>query len=176
MPWFLPRALLLSELKPLLLWASESGWNFLYILVTFKPNLPNYFLIFKTTFLTVTKWHHRKSALKQGRITEGSSSQYISSVRDLCGISGINRRLFIDFKRNTLLSKRNQTNPLLSVYLIYDTGCAVFSGASQVCNLYFILMPLCEFIGSQKRSMRIAEFCLPFGGYNIYFKAVFSYF
>lgn len=100
----------------------------------------------------------------------GSSYKYIYSAKALWGTSGVNPRFVIDFCRNTLLEEKNQTNPLLSMYLIYGTGCTVFSGASQVHNLYFTLMPLCEFMGCQKLSIRVMELCLPFGGYNIFFK------
>lgn len=117
---------------------------------------------------TVNKCHHRKSPLNQGRITKESSQKYISSAKALWGTSGVRPRFVIDFHRNTLLQKKNQTNPLLSMSLIYGTGCTVFSGASQVHNLYFTLTPLCEFIGCQKLSIRVMELCLPFGGYNIF--------
>lgn len=118
---------------------------------------------------TANKCHHRKSPLSQGGITEESSYRYISSAKALWGTSGIKLRFVIDFHRNTLLQKKNQTTPLLSMSLIYGTGCTVFSGASQVHNLCFTLTPLCEFIGCQKLSIRVMELCLPFGGYDIFF-------
>lgn len=154
--------------------ASYFGWKCACILMTSKLNVLKDSLIFETKIIFVTsavnKRHCRKAPLKQGRITMGSSYKYIYSAKALWGTSGVNPRFVIDFCRNTLLEEKNQTNPLLSMYLIYGTGCTVFSGASQVHNLYFTLMPLCEFMGCQKLSIRVMELCLPFGGYNIFFK------
>lgn len=51
---------------------------------------------------------------------------------------------------------------------MYVVGCEVFSGAFLAHHLQFTLMLLSEFIGCQTYSLRVIEFFLLVGGYNIF--------